>query len=171
MGRTTTRDPHVYPLATTTSIDEAKRWLKRVVHEGARCPCCGQFARVYKRKLLPDLAAILIFIYREALQHPDQEWIHVPTLLSRDARVSRMGGEYARASLWGLIQAKPGEAADAESSGYYKLSDRGVAFVDCNLTVSEYVWVYNGTRIDEEGRMLTIRDILGLKYSYEELMS
>ena len=35
------------------TLDEAKAWLRDQVDDGAHCPCCGQFAKVYKRRIHP----------------------------------------------------------------------------------------------------------------------
>ena len=33
------------------TLTEAKQWLKERLDEGTRCPCCNQYAKIYKRKI------------------------------------------------------------------------------------------------------------------------
>ena len=46
------------------TIKEAKEHLRNNFEEGIDCPCCGQFVKLYKRKLNSGMAATLIRIVK-----------------------------------------------------------------------------------------------------------
>ena len=64
---------------------------------GTRCPCCGQYVKLYKRSITATMAWTLLRMYRSSLL----DWVHVPTLLRARGRLS---GDHAKLAYWGLIQ-------------------------------------------------------------------
>jgi hypothetical protein len=114
------------------------------------------------------ISASLILIYRAALANPNEPWVHVPSLISNFPELSRSGGHYAKAAYWGLLESKMD--LEGEGLGYHRPTDLGIRFVECEVTVPEYVWAYDSHRYDESGRRISIRESLGTLYSYEELM-
>jgi hypothetical protein len=56
-------------------IREARQKLQARLDDGTTCPCCGQFAKRYKRKLNSSMAAALCWMWT----HARDAWIEVPT--------------------------------------------------------------------------------------------
>lgn len=144
------------------TIAAGKSWLRSVLDKGAACPLCGQHAKLYKRKINSGAARGLITMYHLY----GRDWGHLPST----ATLSRLGGEFARLALWGLVEEATEKRPDGGRAGYWRLTDKGIAFLKGQLHVPTYALVYNGRSFGFEGNAVSIKDALGTKFNYEDLM-
>ena len=128
---------------------------------GTHCPCCGQFAKYYKRKLNSAAAIGLIKLHKL-----DGGYHHVSEL-----DVSRSGGSFALLRHWGLIAPKPNDDSGKRCSGYWKITPSGTLFALNIISVPSHIVIYNNRPIWHAGDMIDIEDALGDKFNYEELMN
>ena len=163
----------------TVTLEVAKQWLRDRYEAGAHCPLCHQFAKLYKRKLNAAMAYVLVLIYRWHKTKPEGhlEWLHVPSHIAKEGagnarRAAAVRGDWAKLKHWGLIQEQPGRRSDeSKRMGYYRITDRGIAFVNGQITVQSHIWIYNETMLDlPVFEKVSIRDTLGLKFNYADLM-
>lgn len=146
-----------------TTLSEARQWLADRVKTGARCPCCNQYAKVYRRQINSGMARSLIAMY---LHGPQGQWVHLPTQVGARSR------EEGKLRYWGLVQEQVDvQREDGGRSGYWRLTDAGRAWVTGQSTVAKYVTVYNNTVLESYGEQITISDALGGRFSYAELMN
>lgn len=146
------------------NLEEAQDELRRRLLEGeaVECPCCTQLAKIYRRKIHATMARHLILMYRA---DSDDGWFHMGTVL---------GGPYgdaAKLSYWNLIEEAPERRVDGGRAGWWRVTDRGRAFVERELVVPEYARIYDGRLLSYEGDGVRITDALGEKFDYGELMS
>ena len=142
-----------------TTVTVAEDWVMNNAAEGVECPCCGQLAKIYRRKLYSSMAYALIIIY-----NAKRDWLHVPSLLNGKGSVAR-GGDFAKLVYWGLIEPNPKE------KGYYRITQKGINFAECRIAVPAAIFVFDGEPLSaDEEEMITINDALGERFSYEELM-
>lgn len=143
---------------------------------GTECPCCGQFVKLYRRRLNNALAhALILMVNRPKTSDP---WFHVPTYLaSQTATATIRGGDWAKLTYWDLIEPLAAERRDgSKRSGFYKVTDKGYQFARGRITVPKYAYVYNSTLYGfSDGdkypmQTTTIREALGAKFNYAELM-
>jgi hypothetical protein len=152
-----------------TTLSEARGWLRERVDDGAHCPCCTQFAKVYRRKLNSAMAYALILMYRHG--GDEDGWCYVPDLLIR--RTNR-GGDEAKARYWGLIEEPPDAMREDGSTrvGTWRLTADGAAFVRGELKVAKYARVYDGRCLGlDDAQLVDITDALGKRFNYRELMA
>lgn len=161
----------------TASLEMAKTWLRERVEKGTACPCCHQYAKLYKRPLNKSMAFVLLLIARYFEGALPQEWLHVPSYIAEvvgdnPRRAAAVRGDWAKLKLWGLIEEKPGERADGSPRvGYYRMTPLGRQFVARKVKVPSHVFIYNAEalqRVVEE--TVTIDDALGREFSYNEIM-
>jgi hypothetical protein len=152
-----------YPEPPTTrhTLGYAKAWLRERLKEGAKCPCCNQRAQLYKRTINRGQARSLIGIY---LADKQRGWVHVNSLDSRSR-------EEGKLRYWGLLEEERTLKPDGGRSGYWRLTDKGLAFVLCQVRVPKYVYLYDDKlqRVDDT-ETISIRDALGKRFDYGELM-
>jgi hypothetical protein len=142
---------------------EARTWLRDRVDDGARCPCCEQMAKVYRRRINAGAAAGLIQLAR---QYPS-EWVHVPTT----GTLARLGGEFARLRYWGLVVEEPDLRDDGGRAGWWQITEQGQAFAMNRITLPKYARVYDGRVLGfDASQQVSIVDALGHKFNYRELM-
>jgi hypothetical protein len=145
-----------------TTLLMAKEWLLTNVSEGAKCPCCGQNAKVYRRKLHATIAKALIQLHHAG---GSEDYQHTPSLPGDTHEISQ-------ASWWGLIEEENYSVRpDGGRAGFWKLTEEGNRFVLGVGAIPEYAFVYNGNVVELQGLGVTIHDCLGTKFDYLELIN
>lgn len=150
------------PTTGSWSLGAAKFWLLEHRDEGVSCPCCGQFAKVYRRTIHASMARDLIRAYRSNGAKP----FHVRATLGHD------GGDFAKLAYWGLIADEPGLRDDGSTRvGWWHLTSLGIEWVCGHAYVRKYAHVYNGGLLYLAGESIGVRDALGKHFSYNDLMA
>jgi hypothetical protein len=149
-------------MSESMSLEEARAWLRERIDDGAKCPCCTQLAKVYRRKITSGMAQALIVMWRV---HGDA-YFHLPSISdrwrSRDESFLRF---------WGLIEEATEKRDDGGRAGWWRVTPLGVAFVRGRERVPKYARIYDGRRLSLEGELISIFDALGERFDYRELMS
>lgn len=146
-------------LSLEDTIAAGKAWLLERLDDGSDCPLCGQTAKMYRRKINAGMARSLITMYRlNAL-----DWVHV-----RD--IGAASREEGKLAYWGLIEEQRATANHGGRAGYWRVTPRGESFLRGLITVDKYARVYDGKLYGFTGGPVGIRDALGTKFSYEDLM-
>ena len=154
------------------TLDDARAHVREFMRTGVRCPCCGQYCRIYKRKMHATMALALVMIYHWFRQNPNAGWLHVPAFLVKVKRDSTIaGGDAAKLRFWGVIERAPGERDDgSDRIGRYRITEIGRQFVEGKIAIPRYVFLYNQSLLRVSEEMTTIREALGDRFSYEALM-
>jgi hypothetical protein len=155
--------PGVPPFAT---LEEAKTWLHKRLRKGARCPCCSQYARVYKRSITSQMARWLIWLtvtYRAQRIAGEGEWVDVKKSPVR-------GGDYAKLRYWRLIQRPANLDPAVRSSGLWRPTRDAYSFVLGNLRLPKNIYVFDEHAVGKGAEMVTIIDALHERFNYQELM-
>jgi hypothetical protein len=158
---------------STSLLREAREYVETERTEGVTCPCCRQFAKVYRRTIHTAMARSAIDLYqRRAYDQrrtmptslgPVDGWTHL-------TRTGNPGGDEAKLRYWGLLEQRDAEPEHGRTAGEWRLTKRGVHFVRDALVVPKYALIYNGDCLGHEEPLIGIRDALGSKFDYEELM-
>lgn len=120
--------------------------------EGMECPCCGRYARMYRRPLNSGMARGLIRLYKDA----DCRWQRTSQTKWR---------EESKLAFWGLVE------NGTEERGLRRVTPKGEAWLNREVTVPKYAWEFNGECISLVGDEITIDVALGTKFSLEELLT
>jgi len=143
------------------SLEDARAWLRDRVDDGQSCPCCGQMAKVYRRKLTASIGCVLIRMWRESRD----EWIYMP-------RIRSAGQDEVIARFWFLIEGDDAVRDDgSKRNGWWRLTNLGVAFVHNEIKLPKYARIYNNRLLNLDAEQsVSIIDVLGTKFDYAELM-
>lgn len=147
-------------ISDDATLLEAKNWLRERVDDGERCPCCTQFAKVYKRQIHATMARDLIRFYRAA---GVGEWLHLPSLTG-------WGGDFGKLRYWGLTEEEIERRPDGGRAGFWLVTGIGESWVKGQIRISKYAHIYDGRCLRLSGEGVTIYDALGSKFNYDELM-
>lgn len=143
------------------SLREAKDWLReRALAEGARCPCCEQMAKVYRRTINAGMARSLAKMYR----HAKTDWVHVPTVVGSRSR------EEGKLAYWGLVEEEVERRPDGGRAGWWRVTSKGEAFLLGQLTVPKYAHVYNGRCLGFTGSPVSIEFVTAQNFDLREVM-
>lgn len=145
-----------------TTLQQVQNWLRQHADTGVDCPACTQRVQVYRRKVTSGMARALIDIYRAGAL----DWIHVPSILTGQR------ADEGKLAYWGLIEEEKIKRPDGGRAGYWRVTPRGELFLRGQLSIPKYARVYNGRVLGfDSTEMVTIKDALGTKFDYTELMA
>lgn len=162
-----TKDPE------EATLEEAKEWLRQRVREGANCPCCFQYAKIYRRVMPSSAVYLLIRSYRLF----GTKWYSVPDelapALEPDHRGKLNGGDYAKLVYWGILQEGKGSRDDGSPrTGWFRVTEEGEQFVLGKTRLPSHVFIYDGEKLNLDDReTLDVKEALQGRFSYAELMS
>ena len=157
------------------TIAEAKQFLRENWKKGTVCPCCNQRVKLYLRKLNSGMALFLIGLYRLSKKNaylPDGKpaWFTNKEVM-KEMGINTSSLDYSVLRHWELIKKKEAnEDGVKRQSGYWQLTLAGLSFVQGHFSVKEKVNVYNNKRYGFSGNLITIKQALGSKFNYTELM-
>ena len=137
---------------------------------GTDCPCCGQFAKEYRRKLNSEIAYGLVRLHRLTMLSSETGF-HVSAIMNGYGSKTG-GGDFAKAALWGLIEPVSNTDETKRTSGMWRLTYTGVCFVRGEMQVPSHVFIYDGKvqGFDTEANV-SIRQALHSRFNYAELMA
>lgn len=134
--------------------------------KGYKCSCCGQFVKVYHRKLNSSMACVLLLIYRSGKRN----FFHVENWLKEVGR-SELRADFHKLRFWKFLEPKHEEREDGSNrNGQYKITGLGIMFCEDKITAKERAVIYNNKLEYLEGAEITITTALGRKFNYKELM-
>lgn len=135
--------------------------------KGTHCGCCGKYGKRYKRTLNSTMVRGLIWLVRMA--GADREWINIqdsaPAWLMRSKQLATL-------RYWGLVERKwldPTEAGKRRS-GVFRPTTHGIDFVYGRLRVPRQCYEYRGQVDGYSAEETNVRESLGKKFDYYELM-
>lgn len=158
--------PAIMKSRPETILLEAKSWLERHKQKGAVCPCCGQYAKVYPRKLHSEMAAFLCRLVRAYQQEP--RWYHIREI--RPSKVAKASTDGAYLKHWGLLESRDAKP-DGTKGGSYKPTELGVKFALGRARVRSHVYLYDNEVCGWSDETVDIDDALASKFSRAELMA
>lgn len=137
--------------------------------DGGICPCCDRFGKVYVRKFNKGMAVNLIYLYRYHCNHPGRGFVHLPSTAPRYILKDNQVGKLV---FWGMAIPEPNEDDPTKNkTGCWRITDRGIEFVEGRIRVWSHVVEYNHNALRFQGRSdLSISDALGRRFDYQELM-
>lgn len=154
------------------TLAEARALVLAKRDEGVDCPCCGQFAKVYKRNLSAAMAEAIILIERATRADRSQQF-HMGQLLDTYAtsRTAKGGGDPMRLRFHGLVDLVPGRRADESwRVGYYTITDNGVKFALDQYRAPKYVYLYAQECLGASEETISVVEALGNHFNYRQLM-
>jgi hypothetical protein len=138
-------------------IEEVKRGLREAKH----CPCCGQLCKLYRRKLNSNMAVFLISLVREF--RLTGQWVHYK-------KCHFTGRDYSYLLIWGLAMTGEDDSGEKRTSGFWKPTQLGLDFVDGEIEVASHVFLFDNEVQGFSPEFVSIREALGNKFNYTELM-
>lgn len=161
-------------ITDNSTLHDTKQYLREHWDEGAECPACTQFVKIYRRKITSSMAYALILLYQYFENNPGQEWVHMNDYLNsiEGLPFPVKSGDNAKLRYWDLLEEKPEMRDDkSDRAGYWKITELGRQFVQGEVTVKSHVKVFNSKRYgDLIGEEITVHDALGSRFNYSELM-
>lgn len=148
------------PFSGDMALAEAQEKLRPLLDEGHKCPVCTQHAKIYRRKINSTMARTLITMFRNGAE---RSFVHTPSLPGDTHEASQL-------AWWGLAEEEKVRRPDGGRAGWWRLTEQGSAFVQGLVKVQKYAKIYDSRLLRLDGELVTIRDVLGSRFNYDELM-
>jgi hypothetical protein len=142
------------------TLGEARGMLEDALGDGVHCALCGQYARLYRRRINAGMAYSLILIYQRGAR-----WVHVPTEIGARSR------EEGKLAYWGFLEEETTARPDGGRAGWWRITDTGAGFVRGEVKAREYALVYDGKCLGFDGGWVTIQDAIRDRFDYAALMA
>jgi len=157
------------------TLEDAKKWLRARAKDGAECPCCTRYVKIYYRKFNAGMAYAAILIYRADRElNPKDGWFHVNNELAKTMGIRAHDLEYSKLRFWGVLEEKPKKrkgAGGPPSKGYWRITPFGRRFVEGLETVERVQRVFDNRVLQSAVKeQVNIRQALKDKFDYDELM-
>lgn len=154
------------------TLEEAKQFLRDNWEKGTNCPCCKQSVKLYKRKLNSGMAYALMIMYRidRSLPPDGDRFFEAGKEIAKTVDVA-IALEYNKLAYWGLIETRTKDSGEGNSrSGLWRITQKGKDFVEDRISVPRWVYVYDAAPRKVSEEKTTIKEALGDKFNYAELM-
>jgi hypothetical protein len=133
--------------------------------QGHSCEACGQFVKLYRRKLSSQMALWLVKLVRLSQARPLGAWIEV----AKDCPTH--GGDYAKLAAWGLVEQKQEQGdGSTRTSGRWRPTRAGRDFAENRLRVPSHAYFYNRRCEGFTRETVNCKEALGARFNYAELM-
>lgn len=150
---------------------EAKEYLRANWEKGTNCPCCGQYVKLYKRRFNSGMARSLLIIYRlTKAKNGSDKWLHLQREFA-NLGINSNAADYSSLKWWGLIEPAENDDPSKKTSGFWQITDSGIAFAEKRTKISTRAFLYNNKFCGFSTEKIDIKEALQDKFDYEELMS
>jgi len=144
-----------------------KQTMEKAHGHGTKCPVCNQFLKVYRRKISSAMAMGLIRamqVYGKGVQ------FHINDIANQ--LNMNVVPDFTKLRYWGMLrQADHITGTDGKKqSGVWELTEKGIDFAKGDIATARYVFLYDGILQGKSDEVTTIRDCIGDKFDYNELM-
>lgn len=156
------------PVATARAVVMEQRYAKA----GTECPCCGRYAKVYRRSITLSQVKFLARLYNIARKrdpaNPTGVWVKtgIPEAGREKETLATRGGDYAklRWAPWSLIEEREGERPDGSARvGYWRITERGIEFLLGAVRLPKYVYEWDNVPVQPPGAepppMINVYDV------------
>lgn len=153
------------------TLKEAKQVLRENWKKGIDCPCCGQFVHLTRVSFHSSMAKVLILLYKYGAKYQNAEgYIHIENFLVEQG--SKIKGVHSKLELWGMLERQPNtDDPTKKHSGYWKLTKKGIDFVEELITVPYATFTYNKKQYGfDNAKQIGLREALGTKFNYGEIL-
>jgi hypothetical protein len=123
------------------------------------CPCCDQLVKLYMRSISGGMAKDLVKLYSYA-----DKYMHITTFSNTH------GGDFAKLAYWDLVSTYKSDNPKSKSSGMWRVTDKGILFLERKLSIPKYVFLYNKKVHGFSDDLIGIDDTFKESFSYAELM-
>lgn len=151
-------------LKSETTLAQAREQVQNNLDKkDSFCPCCERRTRAWPNTVDSRSAEGLIRAFHASRLTVDG-WVSPMELLGHPANFHKM-------KHWGLIETSDERKNDGNSAGFWRLTEKGELFVLGHVSIQKVAHVFKNRVTRFSGPEWTIRQALGKKFNYRELMT
>jgi len=158
-------------MSSHQTLQEARSGWKSTIHgDGGICPCCDRWGKVYSRAINSTMALSLQWLYDANMKAGVRCWVDVPNSAPKEVLRSN---QLATLRWWGLVERELPDPEDKKRkfSGNWRITLRGMDFVEGRALVPKKVMTYNGDVVGSSDEMTTFEACKGAGFNYSSVMT
>lgn len=161
------------------SLEQARRWVQEHSRSpGFVCPACNRFGMTYWRAITSSMAFCLILLHRFYRDHPQyaHNFIHVCGYINSlsfltPRQKAAVRGDFTKLRFWGYLEGKNEYRDDGSArNGYWRITESGHLFARGLISAPAHIATYKNELLGMDDVRVNIREALGKKFNYDELM-
>ncbi len=152
------------PLDFATVATIREEWRRAIEGDGAHCPCCDRWGKIYPRHINETMARSLVWLCEAPLTGG---WVNVP---AHAPRWLVRSNQLPTLRWWDLVERAASDDKIKKHSGLWRPTQLGRDFAEGKVTVPKAVYTYNGTRERYGDKLITINECFGTHFSYQGVM-
>ncbi|MEE9384336.1 MAG: hypothetical protein V3V08_13110 [Nannocystaceae bacterium] len=115
------------------------------------------------------MALDVMWLYRQHIRNPDT-FVRVQHRVLGGREYSADTGDLGKLKHWGLVEQMPNINEDKKTSGYWRITSKGIAFARGQIMVPKYAMLYLDDVVEFSQERIYLADALPEWFSYRELM-
>jgi len=131
-----------------------------------KCPCCDRLVKVYRRKLNSEMARTFLQLYKAYVKFP--RYYSTRELKPHD---NKAASDIIYLVHWELIEKSDGVNSSLAPAGMYRPTEKGLRFAHRLERVPSHVHLLNNKVVGWSQDTIDIKEALGSKFNYAELMN
>lgn len=144
------------------TLADAVDFVNSNLEKGHRCPCCQQYARIWKRSIGRTMALEFLRLCRLSYDAPG-EFFHI-------RQFNVLGGDFCKLAYWELIE--PLVEDGRTRGGFWRVTAKGWEFARGVLRLPSVVFLYNNVCLGMSAtETVTISDALKTAFDFDVLMN
>lgn len=134
--------------------------------KGYKCECCGLYVREYVRTFNCNMGLALVLL----MKTNTLTFVHLENFMQQHGY--KRCGDASYLVHYGFFEKLNEKRKDnSPRNGYYRITGRGLAFASNKITAQGRFIIFNNECNGFEGKDVNIKDVLGKKFNYEQLMT
>ena len=143
-----------------------EHWRIAIEGEGAHCPVCSRWGKIYARSINKTMAYSLIWLC--GATSDEHGWVDVPN--SNNMRVIR-SNQLPTLRWWGLVERRPSNDESKKHSGFWRVTEKGRDFAYGRIAVPQKVFTYDAEVVTHSDQYTRIWECFKTKFDYQEVMN
>jgi len=157
------------------TLEEVQQQFFEALLTGKHTTCsnCTRRVKMYRRKLNPGMASVLLWVYRATpVLTTDEGWIHISNALL-EMKMNAVAKEYSKLRFWGLLEEMPKQERDRtkRGTGYWRITERGRQFCEGKLKVAQRIYIFDNRLFGRSKETVSCREALDDRFDWNELMN
>ena len=133
---------------------------------GYICSHCGSYCKEYTRKFNSNMALCMVLLWK----HKINGFVKVEDFLLEHGQ--KRCGDFSYLVHYGFLEKQKVKREDgSKKNGYYRLTGRGILFLEGKITAAEKFKVFQNKFQGFAGKDITLKDALGTKFNFDEMIS
>ena len=139
--------------------------MEQNFESGFTCPHCGSYVKQYRRSMNSNMALALLLLYKFNIR----KFVKVEDFIIKNGQ--KRCGDFTYLTHYRFLEKQIGKRKDGSGrNGYYRITPEGIDFASGRTTAAAKFIMLHGVCQGFEGEQINIRQALGKKFNYDELM-